>query len=210
MNKSKMRGAVALLAIVGAVAGAGAAHAADPAKPDLARAEEIVGGRCFLCHGAEGESSSPIFPRLAGQNAEYVAKQLADFQSGRRKSDTMQSQVQELTKGEMAALGAFFEAKKPTPHKPRDADLAGVGRYIFTKGNPYSGVAACSSCHGSKGYGTTQLPRLAGQHPLYIEEQLKQFNKRERTNDNAVMHAVASKLTELEARAVAEYIGALD
>ncbi|QEL64162.1 cytochrome c [Oryzomicrobium terrae] len=204
MSKTKMLGAAVLLAMSGVV------HAAGPAKPDLARAEEIVGGRCFLCHGAEGESSSPIFPRLAGQNADYVAKQLADFQSGRRKSDTMQSQVQELTADEMTALGLFFAAKKPAPHRPRDVDLAGVGRYIFTKGNPFAGVAACSSCHGAKGYGTTQLPRLAGQHPLYIEEQLKQFNKRERTNDNAVMHAVASKLTELEVKAVAEYIGALD
>lgn len=191
-------------------AASGAAGAAGEDKPDLQRAEEIVSGRCFLCHGMEGESSSPLFPRLAGQHADYMVKQLEDFQSGRRKSSTMQPQAAELTRAEMRALGAFFEAKKPQPHKPEDADLAGVGRYIFLKGNPYSGVAACSSCHGPKAYGTPFLPRLAGQNPEYLATQLRQFNKRERTNDNAVMHAIASKLTDLEIQGVAQYLGALE
>ena len=185
------------------------AFAADP-KPDLQRAEEIVGGRCFLCHGLEGESSSPLFPRLAGQHSAYMARQLADFQSGRRKSDTMQAQAAELTPAEMKALGLYFENKQAAPHAPEDRDLAGVGRYIFIKGNPFSGVAACAGCHGAKGLGTAQLPRLAGQHPQYVESQLRLFNKRERTNDNAVMHAIASKLTELEIRAVSEFISTLD
>lgn len=187
---------------------AGPALAVD--KVELQRAEEIVAGRCFLCHGMEGESSSPLFPRLAGQHAKYMVKQLQDFKSGKRKSETMKPQSEELTQAEMLALGAFFEAKTPAPHVPEDQDFAGVGRYLFHKGNPYSGVAACSSCHGEKGYGTPLLPRLAGQNPEYIASQLKQFNKRERTNDNDVMHSIASKLTELEIRAVASYIGALD
>lgn len=195
--------------LAGACLMLGQAWAAEP-KVDLARAEEIVSGRCFLCHGAEGESSSPLFPRLAGQHSGYISKQLADFQSGRRKSDTMKAQAEELTADDMRSLGAFFEKKPSQPHKTEDADLAGVGRYIFLKGNSYSGVAACSSCHGAKGHGSLTLPRLAGQHPQYIETQLKQFNKRERTNDNAVMHSIASKLSELETRAVAEYIGTLD
>ncbi len=67
------------------------------AKADQARAEEIVSGRCFLCHGMEGESASPVFPRLAGQHSEYIAKQLGDFKSGKRKSDTMKPQAEELT-----------------------------------------------------------------------------------------------------------------
>ena len=181
-----------------------AAGAADP-QVDLKRAEQIVAGRCFLCHGAEGESASPIFPRLAGQHPEYIAKQLADFKSGRRKG-TMNDQVQELTEEEMKALGAFFSHKKPKAYTVSDQDLAAVGRYIYHKGNPFSGVASCTSCHGPQGDGTVQLPRLAGQHAAYTESQLKEFNKRERTNDNAVMHAIASKLTELEIRAVAVYL----
>ena len=91
----------------------------------------------------------------------------------------------------------------------RDADFAAVGKFIFQRGNSYSGVPACASCHGASGHGTQQLPRLAGQHPAYLEIQLKEFSKRERTNDNAVMHTVAAKLTELETRAVSIYIGGL-
>ena len=177
---------------------------------DLQRAEEIVGGRCFLCHGMEGEAASALYPRLAGQHSEYIAKQLGDFKSGKRKSDTMAGMVADLTPEEMKALGAFFEKKPATRSTTAEPDLAAVGRYIFAKGNPYSGVAACVSCHGAKGHGTPQLPRLAGQQALYLENQLKQFNTRERNNDNAVMHSVASKLTELERKAVADYIATLD
>ena len=180
------------------------------AKADQARAEEIVSGRCFLCHGMEGESASPVFPRLAGQHSEYIAKQLADFKAGKRKSDTMKSQAEELTPAEMKALGAFFEAKKVGPRPGKDAELLAVGKYTFDRGNQFSGLPSCASCHGPKGLGTPQLPRLAGQHPRYIEDQLKQFNSRERNNDNAVMHTVASKLTELERHAVAEYIATLN
>ena len=179
-------------------------------KVDLARAEEIVSGRCFLCHGLEGESASPVFPRLAGQHSEYIAKQLADFKAGKRKSDTMKPQAEELTPVEMKSLGAFFEAKKVGARPARDAELLAVGKYTFNRGNQFSGLPSCASCHGAKGLGTPLLPRLAGQHPRYIEDQLKQFNKRERTNDNAVMHTVASKLSELEAHAVAEYIATLE
>ena len=187
-----------------------AAVAAELPKVDLARAAEISGGRCALCHGAEGDSSSPLYPRLAGQHHQYIAKQLGDFKSGRRKSDTMNGMAQDLTPEEMLALGVYFEQKPTKPREARDADLAAVGRYIFQRGNDFSGVAACAGCHGDKGHGTEQLPRLAGQVPRYTESQLKSFNTRERTNDNEVMHSVASKLTELEVKAVALYISTLD
>ncbi|HXE37304.1 MAG TPA: c-type cytochrome [Azonexus sp.] len=201
-KKSLLFGIGALAALLGTAAGAAEAL-------DLARAEAIVGGRCFLCHGLEGESASPVFPRLAGQHAEYIAKQLGDFKSGKRKSDTMKPQAEELTPDEMKALGAFFQNKKVGARPARDAELLGVGKYVFNRGNQFTGLPSCASCHGEKGLGTPQLPRLAGQHPRYIEDQLKQFNRRERTNDNAVMHTVASKLSELETHAVAEYIATL-
>ncbi len=186
------------------------AQAAKAPAPNagLKRAQEIVNGRCSLCHGAEGESASPIFPRLAGQHPEYIAKQLADFKSGRRKG-TMNDQAAELNDEEMKALGVFFGEKKPKSYTIREEDLGAVGRYIYHKGNSFSGVAACASCHGPKGDGTVQLPRVAGQHAAYIEGQLKEFNKRERTNDNAVMHAIASKLTELEVKAVSLYLSGM-
>lgn len=179
-------------------------------KVDLARAAEISAGRCSLCHGPEGESASVLYPRLAGQHHQYIAKQLGDFQSGRRKSDTMSSMAADLTPDEMLALGVFFEQKPTRQRDARDADMVAVGRFVFHRGNEFSGVAACASCHGDRGLGTDRLPRLAGQVPKYIEAQLRSFEQRERTNDNAIMHSVASKLTELELKAVALYISTLD
>ena len=179
------------------------------ASADEERARDIVQGKCFICHGADGESSSPIFPRLAGQHAAYVARQLADYKSGRRKSSAMQPMVDDLTAADFAALGQFFETRAVHHHPVDDQELALMGRFIYLRGNPYSGVPACASCHGAGGQGTATLPRLAGQHAQYTERQLKAFNQRERTNDNAVMHSVAVKLTELELKAVASYISGL-
>lgn len=191
---------------------AGSVLAADKVanKAEASKVESIVTNRCSLCHGLQGESASPVFPRLAGQHAEYIAKQLADFQSGKRNSETMKPQTDGLTPEEMQSLGAFFQAKKVAGRSVNDGELLGVGKYIFNRGNPFSGVPACASCHGPKGLGTPQLPRLAGQHPRYVEDQLKQFNSRARHNDNEVMHMVASKLSELERNAVAMYISTLD
>ena len=179
------------------------------AAADLKRAQEIVEGKCFICHGADGESSSPIFPRLAGQHAQYVARQLADYASGRRKSAQMQPMVEGLTASDFLALGQFYESRPVHQHAIEDPELALVGRFIYARGNPFSGVPACASCHGPTGQGTATLPRLAGQHAAYTERQLRQFNQRERTNDNAVMHHIASKLTELETKAVASYLSGL-
>ncbi|MEY4344369.1 MAG: hypothetical protein RL032_201 [Pseudomonadota bacterium] len=176
------------------------------AQADEARAKKIVTGTCFLCHGAEGESSSEVFPRLAGQHWEYVAKQLENFKSGKRKSTAMADMSSKLTSDEMIALGKYFEKQKAPPDPPNDLGLAAVGRYIYASGNKFSGVPACVGCHGAQALGTTSLPRLAGQYAAYTEAQLKQFNERERTNDNAVMHSIVSKMTHLEMAAVAEYL----
>lgn len=179
------------------------------AADDHARARRIVGAKCFLCHGMSGESSSEVYPRLAGQSAAYVAKQLGDFQAGRRKGTTMNDMVAGLTAEDFDALGRFFAAQAAEPHAPADADLAAMGRYLYAKGNTFSGVAACATCHGPRAAGTEQLPRLAGQQAAYLAEQLRLFDRRERNNDNAVMHSVAAKLTALEIRALAEYLASL-
>ena len=175
-------------------------------QADEARAKKIVAGVCFLCHGMEGESSSEVFPRLAGQHWEYTARQLDHFKSGKRKSTAMADMAAKLKPDEMVALGKYFE-KIAVPAEPaKDSELAAVGRYIFHTGNKYSAVPACASCHGKEGLGTSQLPRLAGQYSSYIEGQLKSFGNRERTNDNAVMHAIVTRMTPLEMAAVAEYL----
>jgi cytochrome c553 len=176
---------------------------------DAKRVQEIIAERCSLCHGKNGESASAVYPRLAAQHPDYMTKQLRDFREGRRKSDTMAPMAADLKDDEIAGLAEWFASRPPAARQPGDTDLAAVGKYIFERGNSFSGVAACASCHGKTGYGTQQLPRLAGQHPSYVEIQLKEFNKRERTNDNSIMHSIASKLTELETRAVSVFIGGL-
>ncbi len=176
---------------------------------DLTRATKIVEESCSVCHGADGESASPAFPRLAGQHAGYIERQLRDYKSGKRKSRAMSAIIEDVSEADFKSLGAYFQGRPTHTHEVEDAELATVGRFVFTRGNPYSGVPACTACHGENGHGTAALPRLAGQHTRYVERQLQAFDKRERTNDNAVMHAVASKLTELELRAVAAYVAGL-
>lgn len=176
------------------------------AQADEARAKKIANGSCFLCHGAHGESTSEIFPRLAGQHAEYIAKQLTAFQTGQRKSTAMADMVAKLTPDEMLALGRYYEQMKTSPQEANDPPLAAMGSYLYHNGNRFSGVPACVNCHGVTALGSATLPRLAGQLSGYIHTQLKNFHKRERTNDNAVMHAVVEKMTELEMAAVAEYV----
>ena len=176
------------------------------AQADETRARKIVLGVCFVCHGSEGESSSELFPRLAGQHWEYIAKQLANFKAGKRKGTAMADIVAEFSPDETVALGRYFEKMSVPSDAPKEPDLAAVGRYIYHQGNRYSGVPACAACHGPDGLGTSILPRLAGQYAIYTEIQLKQFNTRERNNDNAVMHAIACKMTPLEMAAVAHYL----
>lgn len=196
--------------IGGTLAASGCFAQADAGLEKLSPAvRQVLETRCALCHGAAGESASVIYPRLAAQHPDYLVKQLGDFRDGRRKSETMNEMAKDLTDETIRELATWFSSRPPATRRILDADLAAVGRYVFHRGNPYSGVAACATCHGEKGHGTHLLPRLAGQHPNYLVMQLKDFGKRERTNDNAVMHSIASKLTELEMQAVAAYLGGL-
>ncbi len=172
-------------------------------------AAEMVSERCATCHGIQGQATSPIFPSLAAQNREYLVKQLKDFKSRKRASDVMAPQVADLTDENIAALAAYFSDKPAKVNRVSDDDLLAVGRYIFFKGNSWSGMPACINCHGEKAYGTSALPRLAGQNARYLLNQLKEFNQRTRTNDNEVMHLVASRLTEMESKAVADYLSQL-
>jgi len=179
-------------------------------EAELARARKIVAGSCFLCHGMQGESATELFPRLAAQNANYIAKQLANFKSGERKSDVMPRMVGALVPEDMRALGLYFSRQPSPPHTQADARLAAQGRVIYRQGGAATEVAACTGCHGERGHGTENLPRLAGQVASYLATQLRNFGTRVRTNDNAVMHTIAAKMTDAEIVAVAEYLSGLD
>ena len=212
MRAVRRRSAVAiapwLVAICGVMLPVPAAAADDQAQ-QIVRAEKIGQGKCVICHGIEGDASSQAFPRLAGQHAPYLSRQLADFQSGKRKSGTMQPMVEGLVTEDFVALGVYFESRPAEPHPVADDAQARAGQAIFAGGKPAAGVAPCASCHGANGHGTDTLPRLAGQHALYIENQMRAFVRRERSDGGGAMRAVAAGLNEAEVKAVAVYISGL-
>ncbi len=196
-------------AVIVAVAPA-ASFAIDPPDVDLTRAQEIHMARCFMCHGENGESSTPLYPRLAGQHYQYTAKQLEAFLSGKRESRTMSSMVEGLSAEDMIGLGVLYEGMPTGANAVEDEELLAVGRFIYHRGNEFSGVAPCASCHGVNAHGNAELPRLASQIARYTERQLKSFNQRPRTTENDVMHSIAANMTELEIKAVSLYVSALD
>ena len=200
-----MRRVLAAVALMAGVAGAQAVE--DVAL--MQRGEDMVMGKCFLCHGATGDSSSPLYPKLAGQNEAYLLKQLRNFKSGERESTDMRKIVADMDDDDMRAAAHFFSRQQPSQGKSAYGDMRAVGEKLYTQGNPANGLPPCRDCHGEKGAGSDVLPRIAGQHTLYIETQLNLFEERKRTNDNAQMQDIAKRLSIDEARAVAEYLRGL-
>ena len=186
-----------------------AVHAAAAQADRWRRAEEIVQGKCFICHGADGESSSPVFPRLAGQHAGYVARQLADYKSRQAQEQHHAADGRGPVARRLQGAGRVFRGAQAAGTRGRRPRTGPDGALHLPARQPVLRRGRLRTCHGANGDGTETLPRLAGQHAQYTENQLKAFNKRERTNDNAVMHGIAGKLTELELKAVAAYISGL-
>jgi cytochrome c553 len=203
-----LRCGAALAVGFGLLAASGAA-AQGSSGPDLERAKRIVSGSCFLCHGIDGDAGTELFPKLAAQHPEYIAKQLANFKSGARKSSAMAGMVKELGDADFVSLGVYFSRKPATAHESADPVAAAAGKTFYFSGNPATGVSACVTCHGDDAAGSSALPRLAGQHRGYLETQLRQFHARERTNDNAVMQEVTRRMTENEIKVVSDYLSGM-
>lgn len=173
----------------------------------MADAKEIAATVCSACHGADGNSVAPTFPKLAGLHPKYIVQQLTDYKAGKRKNDIMSPNVETLTPEDIQAMGAIFSTMKPAPGKIEDAALAAAGQKIYDDGNPATGVPACASCHKDKALGDSRYPRLAGQNQPYVIQQLMDFKSGTRTNDKGkLMQAVATRMSEDEMKAVAEYL----
>ena len=210
-----MKPILALVAATGVFA-AGAAQA-EGMKADPAKAAPIVAQVCSACHGADGNSTSPANPKLAGQPAEYITKQLRNFKEatkepnkdGTRKSAVMGGIVASLSDQDMVNLGAFFAEKTMKPGSAKQPYTE--GEKLFRGGNPATGVPACAACHGPTGAGIpVQFPRIGGQHADYIAAQLHAFRNHERLNDAAkMMRTIADKMTEQEIKDVANYVAGL-
>lgn len=164
---------------------------------------------CFGCHGADGNATAPVFPKLAGQHANYLVKQLKDIKGGVRPSPMMMGFAAGLAEQDMEDLAAFFSTLVVSKGVATDADLVAKGKAIYSAGVQSKGVAACAACHGPNGAGNglAGFPSVEGQHDGYVEAQLKAFRDGARANDpSAMMRDIAGKLNDGEIKAVSAYI----
>lgn len=199
----------ASLALVSASA-VWAAQPVVPAADDIDTGAKLAAKHCAACHGTTGQGSTADFASLAGQNEQYIAKQLREFASGARDSSVMDAKAAILSECSIRAVAKYYQSQAPKVTPAKDPMLANAGQFVYERGNPYAGLPACVSCHGTGGRGNAELPRIAGQNPRYIERQLKSYANRTREGDSAaVMTLVASRMTELEMKAVVEYLGAM-
>jgi cytochrome c553 len=186
------------------------------APGDAAKGQEIATQVCAACHNADGNSSIPANPSLAGQHAEYIIKQLKNFKSqdgkpADRESPIMAAMVAPLSPDDMKNLAAYYAQQTPKPGVARDKLLAEQGEKIYRGGNLETSLPACSGCHSPNGAGIpTNYPRLAGQHSEYVAAQLRAFRTEQRTKDaNNEMHIIATRMSEREMQAVSEFISGL-
>lgn len=177
---------------------------------------------CAACHGEDGNSMVPTFPKLAGQNENYLIKQINDIKYKRRPIASMIGQVDNMTDEQIADIAAYYASQTQTPSQAEDKDL-GLGARIYRAGISETGVAACSACHGPRGGGNAPAgwPMLAGQHKDYTALQLRRWrtgaentleeDPEGRTNDGDArfMRDVARLLTDREIEAVANFIAGL-
>lgn len=190
-----------------AAQGPGPKPAAGDPKAGEAKANTI----CLACHGPQGNSIVPTWPKVAGQHPDYIYKQLMDFKSGNRQNAQMSPMAAPLSEQEMRDLAAYYANQKQTGGAA-DPELAALGEQIYRAGNPQSGVPACSGCHGPAGMGMNlaKFPRISGQHADYTKQTLTHFRGGERANDpNAMMRGVAAKMTDKEIAAVSQYLQGL-
>ena len=184
------------------------------AVTNIANAADIAAGKgkaamCAGCHGADGNSISPEWPNLAGQNAAYLTKQIKDFRDGARVNAQMAPMVAALTDADAENIGAYYASLDAKAGATKEEFVA-LGSQIYTGG--VTGVMACTACHGPKGNGldAAGFPKVAGQQINYVINQLNNFKNGSRSNDSSVMmNNIAAAMTEEQITAVANYLSGL-
>jgi cytochrome c553 len=196
------------------------AQAADAAKAtpkaDPARGQAIVSTVCVACHGLDGNSPLPANPKLAGQHAEYLFKQMKNFKAAdgkppERVNGIMNGMIAAYDDGQMRDLAAYFASQTQKGEAAKNRETIELGQKLFRGGDQAKGLPACAGCHGPSGAGIpAQYPRIGGQFAEYIELQLKSFRDGARANDpNKMMRMVALKMTDAEIKAVSDYVAGL-
>ncbi len=207
---------IAMIAVM-TLAFVGFSEAAGDAQAGQAKA-----AICSACHGADGNSATPAFPKLAGQGEKYMVKQLMDMKEGKRVVNEMLAFLPALTEQDIADISAFYAAQ-PTTLNQADPDLVELGKSLYMAGNKETGVTACAACHSPTGAGneTAAFPKLGGQHAAYTALQLRKFalgarhegaavaEVRVNDGDTRMMRDVAFRLKDYEIEALASYISGL-
>ncbi|MCO7572521.1 MULTISPECIES: c-type cytochrome [Pseudomonas] len=185
----------------------GVAHAAGDAAAGQAKAAV-----CGACHGPDGNSMAPNFPKLAGQGEKYLDKQLHDIKSGKRQVLEMTGLLTNLSDQDLADIAAYFASQKGSVGAA-DPKVVARGEELFRGGKLDQGMPACTGCHSPNGAGNAAagFPHLGGQHAQYVAKQLTDFREGNRTNDGdtMVMRSIAAKLSNKDIEAVSSYIQGL-
>jgi cytochrome c553 len=193
-------------------------NAADkaPAKADPAKAKPTVEAVCAGCHGIDGNSPAAPNPNLAGQGADYLAKQLSNYKSidgkpALRENAIMAGMAAMVADEDIPHFAAYFSQQKLKPAAAKDEKLVAEGQKLWRQGDFAKGIPSCAGCHGPTGAGLpAQYPALAGQHPEYTMDQLNKFRSGERANDpEKMMRTIAAKLSDAQIKALAEYAAGL-
>lgn len=217
--KSASAPAPAAASTAAAPAGASTAAAAAPAtaavalKPGDATAGQAKAAACGACHGADGNSTDPQYPKLAGQSEQYIVHQLENFKSGRRQNPIMLGMASPLSEQDMRDIGAYFASQKRLPGVA-DQALVAAGKELYQEGDVKRGIPACMACHGPDGMGNpgAMYPALDSQHAQYVEAQLKGWHDGDAWGKDAhsqIMPTIAKQLTPADITAVASYIEGL-
>ncbi|TXI29443.1 MAG: cytochrome c4 [Ottowia sp.] len=192
-----------------------------PAQPGDAAAGEAKSAVCAACHGMDGNSMVPMYPKLAGQHEAYAARQLAMFKDGTRADPVMLGMSAALSPQDMRDLGVYYATRKVTPGIADDSkredgrSFYEIGQALYRGGDTARGIPACLSCHGPTGRGNplSGYPSLAGQHATYTVKQLESFRSGvawgKDDNANTVMVDVARSLSDEEIQALSSYIEGL-
>ena len=195
------------------------AKAAVPGKPkiDIAAGEALYNSgdatrgvvACITCHGPKGQSAVGTWPKLSAQHAAYTAKQLKNFKEGTRANAIMMGMSMPLNDQDMANIAAFLALQPPSQGVAQNKDTIALGKSIYGGGITSKGVPACAACHSPNGAGIpAQYPRQGGQWAEYSYNQLINFREGTRKNSSQ-MTTIASKLSEQEMKAVADYMAGL-
>lgn len=211
-----MKHAFLVVAVLGAGLLAGCADVnrsrdlSNPKVPAMVIAQQV----CSNCHGMDGNSVSPNFPKLAGQPVAYLVAQLKEFRNHNRQDpagfEYMWGISRSLTDEQIQGLAAYFSGQRPA-RGPRESDVTreAAGKTLFHAGLPSKNVPACATCHGESAQGNETHPRLAGQHADYVIKQLIVFQRTDQRPDGAIMKVVAHELSPDDIRNVAAYVQSL-